>query len=113
MIRKVIVAVSSICISTTFSAADPLTDSLNIRNEKNPIAALLDGDLGCQLIRPPSDISDLIGNVGSGYAGNITLPKTLKDGQTLDLGENLSLCRVTDFKFPVRTGDEDLKSVSR
>jgi nucleoid DNA-binding protein len=113
MLKKVILIGFSVCISTSFATADPLADSLDIRNEKNPVAALLDGDLGCQLIRPPSDIADLIGNVGSGYAGNITLPKTLKDGQTLDLGENLSLCRVTDFKFPVKTGEEDLKSVSR
>lgn len=113
MLKKTAIAAFAISISASFAAADPLSDSLDIKNEKNPVAALLDGDLGCQLIRPPSDITDLIGNVGSGYAGNVTIPKTLKDGQTLDLGEKLALCRVTDFKFPVKTGEEDLKSVSR
>lgn len=114
MRREMTIAVAwMVFISTLPAAADPLSDALDVKNEKNPVAALLEGDLGCNLIRPASDITDLIGNVGAGYAGNITVPKVLKDGQTLDLGENLALCRVTDFKFPVKTGEEDLRSVSR
>jgi hypothetical protein len=111
VLGKIVVAACSICVSASLAAADPLSDSLDARNEKNPVAALLEGDLGCKLISPPSAISDLQDNVGAGFAGNITVPNTLKDGQTLDLAPAF-LCRIDSFK-PVKTSDQDLRSVSR
>jgi hypothetical protein len=112
MFSKAFIAALLTCVFSSFATADPLTDSLDARNEKNPVAALLEGDLGCHLRSPPSAINDLQDNVGAGYAGNITIPNTLKDGQTLDLAPTF-LCRVENFKFPVKTGDQDLRSVSR
>src|SRR5579872_7399386 len=66
--------------------ADPVGDALNIVNQKNPIAAILQQNHACQLISPPSPQFSIQGKkVGPGAGGNITIPTILSDGVTVDL----------------------------
>lgn len=112
MLRNPLAALVGLCATVCSASADPIQDALDITKTKNPVAAIFESNHRCQLIAPPTPQfltrmrqGIAVKSAGAATPGNITIPTILKDGKTVDLSENGSMCPIPtltdDFPYEV------------